>query len=226
MSSYQLNDLLVTPALTTPKAIIVLAHGSGAGMRHTFMESLAVALAQHNFEVIRFNFVYMQLAEDAGKPRPPSKMPVLIAAMQEVVSLVATLEPSLPIVIAGKSMGARVASHIISAEHVCHESVVASVSYGYPFHPPGKPEKLRLTHFDSLTHPHLILQGSRDPFGKEAEVKKYPVGENTQLNFIESGEHSFIPLKSAGTTQQALIQYAAQQTSQFLTPLLGNATRE
>lgn len=42
---------------------------------------------------------------------------------------------------------------------------------GYPFHPIGKPEKLRVHHLEALQTPTLICQGSRDPFGTRAEVK-------------------------------------------------------
>lgn len=216
MSSYQLNDLLITSAKNTPKAIVVLAHGSGAGMRHHFMQMLADALAEQDFEVIRFNFPYMQVAEQQGKMRPPNKMPVLLEAMQSVIRLVSKLEPCLPIVVAGKSMGARVASQWLCADQSRQYPAIAAVSYGYPFHPPGKPEKLRLTHFDDIPHPHLILQGTRDPFGKQQEVMSYSLGENNRVEFVESGEHSFIPLKSSGTTQQALIQYAALKTAALI----------
>lgn len=225
MSSYQLNDLLITPAKNSPRAVVILAHGSGAGMRHSFMEAMANALASLELEVIRFNFPYMQQAEAAGKHRPPNRMPVLLEAMQDVMRLVSKLEPSLPLILAGKSMGARVASQLLTLSNISEYRVLASVSFGYPFHPPGKPDKLRLDHFDDIRRPHLVLQGTRDPFGKQQEVKNYPLGENTKVDFVNSGEHSFIPLKSAGTSQQALIQYAAQQTANLVCEQI-NATHQ
>lgn len=221
MSSYQLSDLLITPAKNSARAVIILAHGSGAGMRHHFMSTLAEALAEHDFEVVRFNFPYMQLAEAAGKPRPPSKMPMLIQAMREVIQLVSKLEPDLPLIIAGKSLGARVASQVLTHEQLSHEPLIqyrieAGISFGYPFHPPGKADKLRLSHFDEISKPHLVLQGTRDPFGKRNEVESYSVGRMNEVIFVESGEHSFIPLKSSGVSQQTLIEFAADQSAEFI----------
>lgn len=221
MSSYQLSDLLITPAKNSARAVIILAHGSGAGMRHHFMSTLADALSAHDFEVVRFNFPYMQLAEAAGKPRPPSKMPTLVQAMQDVIQLVSKLEPDLPLIVAGKSMGARVSSHILTNEKLTQApltqcQIKAGISFGYPFHPPGKADKLRLSHFDEIAKPHLVLQGTRDPFGKRNEVESYSVGKMNNIVFVESGEHSFIPLKSSGSSQQTLIEFAALQSAKFI----------
>ncbi|MFT5486908.1 MAG: putative alpha/beta-hydrolase family hydrolase [Paracoccaceae bacterium] len=57
-------------------------------------------------------------------------------------------------------MGGRIASMIAD-----EAGVAGLVCLGYPFHPPGKPEKLRTEHLAGLKTPALILQGERDRFG-------------------------------------------------------------
>ena len=76
--------------------------------------------------------------------------------------------------------------------------VAGLVCLGYPFHPPGKPDRLRTEHLRVLRTPTLICQGTRDPFGKRDEVAGYVLAPSIRLAWIAEGDHSFTPRGQSG----------------------------
>ena len=186
-------------------ATLLLAHGAGAPMDSPFMNELAAALSARQVRVVRFEFPYMAARREDGRKRPPNPMPVLEKSMRE---LRAGLQGR--VFLGGKSMGGRVASQLAA-----ELGASGFVCFGYPFHPPGKPERTRIEHLQQISCPGLIVQGTRDPFGKPDEVATYPLDPALQLHWLESGEHDFRPLKSSGLTQQALIEEAAAVAAGF-----------
>ncbi|MCU4674612.1 hypothetical protein N7931_03105 [Catenovulum sp. 2E275] len=199
------------------KAQLVLAHGAGAGSKSDFMQQICnkiTDLSQGEIKVIMFDFPYMQIIEQTGKKRPPNKMPVLVEAFIEQVK---QLDLNLPVFVGGKSMGARVALETILA---CEQQNIADIkgyfALGYPFHPVGKPDKLRLDLLNSVSTKGLIIQGERDTFGNKSEVERYNVRHNYQFKWILSGDHSLKPLKSSGLTQLQTITQAANWVVDFI----------
>jgi predicted alpha/beta-hydrolase family hydrolase len=96
---------------------------------------------------------------------------------------------ALPIVIGGKSMGGRIASHI--AAQGC-EGIAALVFLGYPLHPPGKPEQRRDAHLPDIEQPMLFVQGTRDAFGTSAEISRLLTSlRRATLHEVAGGDHSF-----------------------------------
>ncbi|MEE2523012.1 alpha/beta family hydrolase [Pseudarthrobacter sp. J75] len=167
-----------------PSAMMVLAHGAGAGKEHPFMAGFAAAMAERGVATLRFNFAY----RDAGR-KFPDRPPAAIAAWRAAMGFAAGLEPGLPLWAAGKSFGGRMASMAVA-----EGMEAAGLLYlGYPLHPPGKPEKLRDAHLYGLTLPMLFLQGSRDTFATpeilEDVVRR--IGPAAELQWIEGGDHSF-----------------------------------
>ena len=130
-------------------------------MHSAFMAFFAEGLAAHGYRVARFEFPYMAARGRDGGRRPPDRPNVLLDAWQSVID---RLGPE-RLVIGGKSLGGRMASMIADAA-----GVRGLVCLGYPFHPPGQPEKLRIAHLHALRTPALILQGTRDSFGARDEV--------------------------------------------------------
>ncbi len=195
------------------KAVLLLAHGAGAGNRHEFMDTYSKQLASKGIEVISFNFPYMQMAYELEKKRPPNSNKQLIAHFQQELALIKT---ELPIFIAGKSMGGRVATQIMA--QALEQEVKACIVLGYPFIPPGKPEKLtdRMAHFNDIQNKVLILQGERDIFGGLELLSKTPLPKTFELVWVTSGDHSFKPLKSSGLNSEQNIEFAAQQTADFV----------
>jgi len=171
---------------------IALAHGAGAGMKTPFLSAFATGLAEHGFRVARFEFPYMAALSTTGKRRPPDREPVLRAAWLQVVEGLGRDR----LVIGGKSMGGRMASLVAD-----DASVAGLVCLGYPFHPVGKPDKLRIAHLQAIRTPTLILQGTRDPFGTRDEVAGYRLASSVEVQWLEDGNHDFTPRKASGRTQ-------------------------
>jgi len=192
------SDHMLFDGAAKAKHLLVLAHGAGAPMDSPFMDAFAQGLAKNKIRVARFEFPYMQRRRAEGTKRPPDRGPKLEAAWHEVV---AELRQSLPgqgkIIIGGKSMGGRIASMI--AEEA---GVDGLVCLGYPFHPPGKPEKTRTEHLGKLKTPTLIVQGTRDALGTFDDVKAYKLSKAIKLHWLEDGDHSFKPRKASGRTEQ------------------------
>jgi predicted alpha/beta-hydrolase family hydrolase len=191
-------DLLRTGPPSTPR--LLLAHGAGAPMDSPFMNTIAEQIAGAGIEVIRFEFEYMAKRREDGTRRGPDRAPKLIARFHEVLGLVG---PPGEVVIGGKSMGGRIASMI--ADDVGAAGVVC---LGYPFHPPGKPERLRTAHLEALKTPTLIVQGTRDRLGSEDEVATYSLSPSIELAWMGDGDHSFKPRKKSGRTLEQNLEAA------------------
>ncbi|AWB69050.1 alpha/beta hydrolase [Saccharobesus litoralis] len=193
-------------------ANLLLAHGAGAGSDHEFMQSMAQLVASQGVNVILFDFPYMQTMQQTGKRRPPDKLDKLINSFCQQVT---ELDSALPLFIAGKSMGGRVATHIACLDRIA-TCVKGCVALGYPFHPPGKPEKLRLDHFPAIQIPLKIIQGERDTFGNQQEVATFPYAERFDIKWLVDGDHSFKPRKASGVTYQENLQCAANTLVEFI----------
>src|SRR5262245_59744759 len=129
--------------LQTAQWTIALAHGAGAGMDSEFMNYFAKELAAKGFQVVRFEFPYVA-AKHRGQSKPPDREPVLRQTWLDVVEVLGARQ----LVIGGKSMGGRIASMVAD-----EAGVAGLICLGYPFHPVGKPEKLRVEHLRSIKTP-------------------------------------------------------------------------
>jgi predicted alpha/beta-hydrolase family hydrolase len=90
------------------------------------------------------------------------------------------------------------------------------VCLGYPFHPPGRPEKLRTKHLETLRTPALVLQGTRDPFGTPDDVAGYRLSPAIRVVWIEDGDHSWKPRASSGRTLEQNMAEAIAAMREFL----------
>lgn len=204
------QQLLTGPA--RPKWSVALAHGAGAPMDSPFMEAFAHGLAENGFRVVRFEFPYMAARRQNGKSRPPDREPVLRATWLKVIEPLNRAR----LVIGGKSMGGRIASLIAD-----EAGVAGLVCLGYPFHPTGKSTQLRLAALQTMRTPTLILQGTRDPFGSQAEVAAYKLSPKVRIQWLPDGDHSFKPRASSGRTEQQNWDEAIGAVAEFVTKLAG-----
>ncbi|NVC62843.1 alpha/beta fold hydrolase [Vibrio sp. 05-20-BW147] len=187
--------------------LFIFAHGAGAPMEHAFMTAVAQGLAKEGIRVVRFNFPYMAKRAEDGKKRPPDRAPKLLEAFSEVIASVTDD----PVIIGGKSMGGRMAS--LLSEHPLVKGIAC---LGFPFHPPGKPEKFKGEHLQTLSKPTLILQGERDTFGTQTECQQFEFSSKVRLAFLPDGDHSFKPRKSSGHTEAGNVQLAIEQLCAFI----------
>jgi predicted alpha/beta-hydrolase family hydrolase len=93
------------------------------------------------------------------------------------------------------------------------------VCLGYPFHPPGEPQKLRTAHLAGLRTPALIVQGTRDPFGTPDDVAGYRLAPGIRIVWLEDGDHSFKPRASSGHTEAEHLRTAVAAVAGFLASL-------
>lgn len=186
---------------------LALAHGAGAPMDSPFMETIAKGIAAGGFRVARFEFPYMRARREGRRSGAPDREPVLRRAWLDAI---AELGPK-RLVIGGKSLGGRIASMIAD-----EAKVRGLVCFGYPFHPPGKPERLRTAHLAELATPALVLEGTRDPFGSPEEVRGYRLSRSIRVVWVPDGDHSFKPRAKSGRTEAENLALAVQETLRFL----------
>ena len=173
------------PAEGRATAVLVLAHGAGAGQKHPFMVATAKGLAARHILVVTFDFPYMR-----HRRQVPDKAPVLEAAFQDVIAATRAWSGATDVFIGGKSMGGRMATHL-GAHGI--DGLLGIVALGYPLHPPGRPDKPRTEHLPSIRVPVLIVQGERDTFGTPDELK--PViatmkQSKVTMHVVAGGDHS------------------------------------
>lgn len=188
-------------------ATLVLAHGAGAGIEHPFMTTVATAIAAEQIRVIRFEFPYMAARREGRRPGP-DRPPILLDAWRRVVAEVG--RPA-RIVIGGKSMGGRIASMV--ADEL---GVAGLVCLGYPFHPAGRPDSLRVAHLEELGTPALFVQGERDTMGSRTEVEGYRLSKQIDLRWLPDGDHSLKPRKASGATEAGNLATASAAVVEFV----------
>ena len=213
----------MTPVLWTGPddgPVLVLAHGAGAAMDSEWMGRIAVLLAERGVRVARFEFAYMA-ARRSGPKRPPPRADTLVGEYRDVVVLLAERSGDLPLVIGGKSMGGRVASMAVDELHATG-AVAGLVCLGYPFHPPGAPDKVRTAHLERLAAPALFCQGTRDPFGTRDDVDGYALAPGIRMLWLEDGEHELRPrTRLTGFTHAQHLATAADAVARFVREATG-----
>jgi predicted alpha/beta-hydrolase family hydrolase len=194
----KVSGLLLAPQ--GAKALLVLAHGAGAGMRHHFMEDVAGKLAARGVATLRYQFPYME----KGIKRPDNEA-LLTATVRASVVAAREQGPDVPLFAGGKSMGGRMTSLAASKEPI--EGVRGLVFFGFPLHAAGRPGVERGKHLYHTNVPMLFLQGSRDTLAdlRLLEPVCKGIGKRAELLVIEGGDHSFHMLKSSGRSDDQVL---------------------
>jgi predicted alpha/beta-hydrolase family hydrolase len=179
----KVSGLCIIPS--KPKSVLVLAHGAGAGMGHSFMETLASRLAEQGIATVRFNFPFAE--NKKGRPDSPA---IAHQAIKAAIAKTHELFPRIPLFVAGKSFGGRMSSQYLSANY--DDTVKGIVFYGFPLHPAGKPSTERAEHLKQVKLPMLFLQGTKDALATwdliEAVCKPL---RKADLIKLEGADHSF-----------------------------------
>jgi predicted alpha/beta-hydrolase family hydrolase len=179
---------------------IILAHGAGNNMEHSFISYFHQAFAEAGLLSIKFNFPYT----DAGR-KAPDRMELLQRTWQSLVKAVREDSRLAPkhLFLAGKSMGGRVASHLVAQGEACD----GLVFLGYPLHPAKRTDKPRVEHWSQLSCPILFIEGTRDSLCDldllKAMLPQTP--SSVTLHVVEGGDHSFKVPKSVEKTQEVVL---------------------
>jgi predicted alpha/beta-hydrolase family hydrolase len=177
---------------------IILGHGAGADQMSGFMRMVAQGFAARGLDAMTFNFLYKERGR--GAPDPKAKLESCYRSVIEAAQKQKKLKDN-KLVIGGKSMGGRIASQVAAEDS---DGIAGLVYLGYPLHPPGRLDKLRDEHLPQIKAPMLFVQGARDAFGTEDEIRAIIQKHRLKadLHVIESGDHSFKVPKSVKPQQQ------------------------
>jgi len=206
----EVNDKDTVTALLYPAAkknraglTMLLGHGAGANQTSGFMRLFASGLAARGFDVMTFNFIYLE----QGRSVPDHKAKLETCFRSVIEAALKKLKKN-RLIVGGKSMGGRIASQVIAGEDI--SEVAGLVFLGYPLHPPGNPAKLRVEHLQQVRRPMLFVQGTRDSLGTPEEIQ--PFVKNLRppatIYAIEGGDHSFKAPKKFGLPQEQIYEAA------------------
>lgn len=185
---------------------ILLATGAGTGQDHPGVAGLRSRLARRHL-VMTFEYAYRA----AGR-RFPDRQPALLAVHRAAAARLAE-HVGHRLVLAGRSMGGRMSTILAAQGEPCR----AVVAYGYPLHPPGKPDKLRVDHLPSLPVPTLFLSGDRDALATPTLMEQHVAPlEMATLVWVEGADHSF---RRRGTTPDAMLDHLVEVTEDWLSEL-------
>lgn len=177
---------------------LVLAHGAGAGQGHAWMRHVAAGVEARGIRVVTFDFPYM-----AEGRKLPDKAPVLEAAFIKVWEDAARTATG-PMFAAGKSMGGRIAS-MVAARRGFAPAPAGLIFFGYPLHPPGKPDQRRDKHLPDITVPMLFMHGTKDPFGTPDEMTQLVAGlPHATLHLVDKGDHSLVTRRGQALSEDLL----------------------
>ncbi len=198
---------------------VLIAHGAGSDMNHAFIKYFQEGICQSGLLAVRFNFLYKERRRKAPDPAPR-----LEACFRSVVQAVrrdpyfsgskpgTAKEPGL--VIGGKSMGGRIASHLAAQG----EALDGLFLLGYPLHPPHRPGQPRTAHLSSIAAPTLFIQGDRDSLCDLGLLKNalQSFQAPVRLHVIPGGDHSFKPSKASPLSEREALGQALDVLLEWL----------
>ena len=175
-------DTVAGPAtveLTRPRharALLLLTHGAGGGVRSADLLAVRDTVVAVGAAVGLVTQPY-RVAGRGAPPAPARQDP----AWLEIVTAVRRRRGlgAVPLVLGGRSNGARVACRTAAAA-----GAHGVVALAFPLHPPGRPDKTRVAELDAAGVPVLVVQGTRDPFGMP------PDGTGREIVVVDRGDHS------------------------------------
>lgn len=205
------SGLLLMPPPPSAKALLVLAHGAGAGMRHKFMQESAAKLADCGIATLRYQFPYME-----KRIKRPDAETVLTDTVRAAVAAAKKLAGALPLFAGGKSMGGRMTSLAAAQEPLA--GVRGLIYFGFPLHAAGNPDAERGAHLAEIKLPMLFLQGSRDALADFKLLKPLcrKLGKGVELFVIDGGDHSFHMLKSAKRSDEEVLGAAVKKAAGWM----------
>ena len=196
-------------------ALLVLAHGAGAGMRHPTMEAIAQTLGDAGVATFRYQFPYME--QGRRMPGPPRS---LLETVRSAVGAAGEHAGALPLLAGGKSMGGRMTS--LAAAAAALPAVRGIVFFGFPLHAAGRPSTDRAAHLGGVNVPMLFLQGTRDKLADLELMRRVcdPL-RGVELHVLEGADHSFHVPKRSGRQDGDVLAEIARTVSGWVSEIAG-----
>jgi len=186
---------------------VLLAHGAGAGQDHPFMVTLRDAIASFGYPTMTFNYHYIERGS-----RAPDRPPKLLAVHRAAADRLATYCDA--VVIAGKSMGSRMGTHLVGDEGWDAAGVVC---FGYPLVPIGKSEVRPTDHLGRIACPQLFFAGTRDRLSPPDRMSAALVAiTDARLVVVDGADHGFHVLKRSGRTDRDVVDQLSVTTTRWL----------
>lgn len=214
------NDASVGATVALPIAPgvpfgVLLAHGAGNDRHAPLLVHVQRTLAERGVACVTFNFLY----KEQGR-RLPDPLGVLIDTYRKVLGSLRR-RSALQVegwVIGGKSLGGRVASHLVAEG----EDVLGLVFLGYPLHPAGSLERLRADHLNRVHVPMLFVQGTRDPLCRLDRLDRvlhdlrHRYGARVEIRVVEGGDHSFVLPRTWRRSQEEVYKDIACEIAKWV----------
>ena len=167
------------------RGLLVLGHGAGGGPEAPDLLAARDAALPVGFSVARVEQPYRV----AGKRVAEATQHLDTAFL----AIVAQLPFDGPLVVGGRSSGARVACRTATAL-----GASAVLALAFPLVPPGRTTS-RAGELALPTVPRLVVQGSRDAFGMPARRR------GVKVHVVEGADHSFAVRKQDGRTRSDVL---------------------
>ncbi len=195
---------------TAVRALLALGHGAGGGIEAPDLRALAAALPPRGITVA----LVEQPWRVAGKKLAPAPKTLDAGWLPVVDALRATLPDGVPLLVGGRSAGARVACRTAAAT-----GAAGVLALAFPLHPPGRPERSRAGELLDCPVPTLVVQGAKDPFGGGDAFP--PLGADQRLLALPYGNHSFAVLKSALVSAEELLAQITDRVGEWALDVAG-----
>jgi uncharacterized protein len=189
--------------MKTLRPVLLFGPGAGAPSSSAWMQQWAQRLTNLQMsgatvqEVARFDYPYRREGRKA-----PDRQPALIAAHTTALRDLAARSAGSPVVLVGKSMGARIGCHV-AADHPTE--VAAILCLGYPLKS-GASGALRDEVLLRLRTPVLFVQGTRDPLCPLAllEATRARMTAPNEIHIVDGGNHSLeLPAKARAQQEES-----------------------
>jgi predicted alpha/beta-hydrolase family hydrolase len=122
------------------------------------------------------------------------------------VAAASALRTRTPLVVGGRSAGARSAARTAQVL-----GAAGCLALAFPLHPPGRPEKSRLDELLDAGVITLVVQGENDTFGRPDE---FP--DHLDLAVVPSADHGFATAKRSGVTEEDAMAIVVESTLEWI----------
>ena len=192
---------LVTHRSRSTFVTLLLSHGAGGGIGARDLQALADGLPRHGVTVVLLEQPWRVAGRKVATP-PPTLDDALVAAAR-------TLRNRSPLVVGGRSAGARSAARCAAGV-----AAVGCLALSFPLHPPGRPEKSRLPELAGAGVPTLLVQGEHDAMGRPEE---FPADlEHVDLAVVPGADHGLRVAKGAAVSQAEAVAIVVESTLEWL----------
>lgn len=204
----EVSALLYLP--TSPRALLVLGHGAGAGMRHATLETIASGLAGIGVGTFRYQFPFME--RGGGR----DTQAVSTATVRQAVAAGKKIAGDLPLLAGGHSFGGRMTS--LAAAEGQLEGVRGLIFFGFPLHAPGKASVDRAAHLPDIQLPMLFLSGTRDALNRMDLFQPLvaQLGEKAHLHLLDTANHGYKVLKRSRVSEEDVFEEMIRVIDEWL----------